>query len=264
MSFTPPAPLDWSNPVFQPLPFSTTLNQNVLYLSAVDPNLDLPLTFQWNAAIQREVGRNQTLQLTYLGSDGRDLLRTDGVYPPSFVALGSGGFVLATRNAGYSHYNALQVQFQRRMSHGLQALVSYNLARSSDLGSDDSTGISAPSVSQVVPPSLTPSDFDIRNSFAGAVSYEVPAPPWGRAGKAILGGWAIDGLVRVSSAPPINITVYAFSPVFGYYQTQAELVPGQPVWIPDPTQPCGRALNPGGLHDAARRADGRLSPQRAA
>ena len=244
VSFTPPAPLNWSNPVFQPLPFSTTLNQNVLYLSAVDPNLDLPLTLQWNAAIQREVGRNQTLQLTYLGSDGRDLLREDGLAPPSFVALGSGGYVFATRNAGYSHYNALQVQFQRRMSHGLQALVSYNLAKSSDLGSYDSTGVNAATVSQVVLPSLTPSDFDIRNSIAGAVSYEVPAPPWGRLGKAVLGGWAIDGLVRVSSAPPINITVEVLSPVFGYYKTQAEIVPGQPYWIPDPTQPCGRALNP--------------------
>ena len=96
----------------------------------------------------------------------------------------------------------------------------------------------------MVLPSLTPSDFDIRNSIAGAVSYELPAPAWGRVGNAILRGWAIDGLVRVSSAPPINITVFAFSPVFGYYQTQAEIVPGQPFWIPDPTQPAGRALNP--------------------
>ena len=50
------------------------------------------------------------------------------ILPPLLVALGSGGSVFATRNAGYSHFNALQIQFQRRMSHGLQALVSYNLA----------------------------------------------------------------------------------------------------------------------------------------
>ena len=66
----------------------------------------------------------------------------------------------------------------------------------------------------------------------------------GRVGNAILRGWAIDGLVRVSSPPPINITTYVVSPVFGGYLTQAEIVPHQPFWIPDSTQPAGRALNP--------------------
>jgi hypothetical protein len=152
--------------------------------------------------------------------------------------------VTAIRNAGYSHYNALQVQFQRRMSHGLQAIVSYNLAKSSDLGSADTNGLVAPSVSDIVLPPLTPSDYDIRQSVAGAVSYEVPAPSWGRASNAILKGWAVDGLVRVMSAPPINITVVSSSSVFGPFITQAEIVPGQPYWIADPTQPSGRALNP--------------------
>jgi hypothetical protein len=233
-----------TSPAFQPPPFSTTIDANVLHVSAVDPNLRLPFTLQWNAAIERELGANQRLTATYVGADARSLLRGDTILPPLLVGFGTGGSIIATRNAGYSHFNALQIQFQRRMSHGLQALVSYNLAKSSDLGSDDESSVAAASVSQVVLPSLTPSDFDIRNSIAAAVSYEVPAPAWGRAGKAILGGWAIDGLVRVSSAPPINIVVAVISPVLGFYRTQAEIVPGQPYWIPDPTQPAGIALNP--------------------
>jgi len=91
---------------------------------------------------------------------------------------------------------------------------------------------------------VTPSDFDIRHSFAGAVSYEIPAPSWGRAGNAVLKGWAVDGLVRVTSAPPINVIVRVISPVFGPYRTQADIVPGQPYWIADATQPSGTALNP--------------------
>jgi hypothetical protein len=243
-SFSPPVSFDLTNPAFRPPPFSTTIDANVLNVSAVDPNLRLPLTLQWNAAIQREFGANQTLSVTYVGADARRLLREDIIVPPLLVDLGTGASVTATRNAGYAHFNALQVQFQRHMSHGLQALISYNLAQSSDLGSDDSNGFRAPSVSQVVLPSLTPSDFDIRSSIAGAVSYELPSPAWGRISNAILRGWAIDGLVRVSSAPPINITVEAVSPVFGFYRTQAEIVPGQPFWIADSTQPSGTALNP--------------------
>jgi hypothetical protein len=241
---SPPLLFDLSNPAFQPPPFSTTIDANVLNLNAVDPNLRLPYTLQWNGAIERELGANQTLTVTYVGSDGRRLLRQDLIFPPLLFSFGNGGKVLANRNAGYSHYNASQVQFQRRMSHGLQALVSYNLAESSDLGSTDADGVRAASVSDVVLPSLTPSDFDIRHSFAGAVSYEIPAPSWGRGGNAILKGWAVDGLVRVTSAPPINVTVRVTSPVFGLHLTQADVVPGQPYWIADATQPSGTALNP--------------------
>ena len=115
--------------------------------------------------------------------------------------------VTAIRNAGYSHYNAFQLQFQRRMAHGLQALVSYNLAKSSDLGSTDVSGLCAQHLSDIVLPPLTPSDYDVRQSFGAAVSYEVPAHSWGRTSNAILRGWAVDGLARVWSAPPINITV---------------------------------------------------------
>jgi outer membrane receptor protein involved in Fe transport len=240
---SPSLPFDVSNSAFQPPPFSTTIDQNTFQISAVDPNLRPPFTMQWNAAFERQLGAKQTLTATYVGSDGRQLLRQD-ILHPMFTSAGHSPTVLATWNAGYSHYNAMQIQFQRRMSHGLQALVSYSLAKSSDVGSSDANGLIAANLSEIVLPPLTPSDLDIRHSLAGAVSYEVPTPPWGRAVKAILGGWAVDGLVRVSSAPPINVTVRGISPVFGRYIAQANIVPGQPYWIADATQPSGRALNP--------------------
>jgi hypothetical protein len=237
-------PFDLTNPAFQPPPFSTTINANTVEVAAVDPNLKLPFTMQWNAAIERELGAKQTLTATYVASDSRRLLRQDIIIPPLLVGIGAGGTVRATRNGGYSHYNALQVQFQRRMSHGLQALVSYNLAKSSDLGSSDESGATAASVSQIVLPALTPSAFDMRHSLSGAVSYELPAPAWGRVGNAILKGWAVDGLLRVTSAWPVNVTIGQVSPVFGQYETQPDIVPGQPYWLAAPTQPGGRVVNP--------------------
>jgi hypothetical protein len=239
-----PLPFNVANPAFQPPPFSTAINANAAFLSAVDPNLLLPFTLQWNAAFERQFGAKQSLTASYVGSDGRRLLRQDDILNPLFVSIGTGGSILATRNDGYSHFDALQLQFQRRMSHGLQALVSYTLAKSSDVGSSDAGGLAAASVSGIVLPPLSPSDFDTRNSLAAAISYEVPTPPWGRVGKAILGGWAVDGIVRASSAPPINVTVGGISPVSSFNRIQAEIVPRQPYWIADPTQPDGKALNP--------------------
>lgn len=236
-------PFDVSNPAFQPPPFSATISPDFFQVAAVDPNLRLPFTMQWNAAIERDLGAKQTLTATYVGSDARRLLWQDMIRP-LVVSLGNDALFLATRNAGYSHYNALQIQFERRMSRGLQALVFYGFAKSSDLGSSDAGSLSAASVNDIVLPPLTPSDFDIRHSIAGAVSYEVPTPPWGRSGRAILGGWAVDGLVRATSVPPISVTVRGFSPVLGLYTAQADIVPGQPYWIADPSEPSGRALNP--------------------
>jgi len=250
LSFNP------SSAAFQPPPFSTALTANSFYIPAVDPHLQLPFTMEWNAAFERALGSRQTLTMTYVGADGRRLLREDQIIPQAFLDLGSGGDIMATHNLGYSHYNALQVQFQRQLSSGLQALVSYNLSKASDLGSSDASGVAAASISQVVLPSLTPADFDIRNTFSGAVSYDIPAPSGGGMGAAILKGWAVDALLRVTSTPPINVIVSVVSPQTGYYQTQAEIVPGQLYWIPDPTQPNGRALNPGAFTTPAAGATG--------
>jgi outer membrane receptor protein involved in Fe transport len=241
-------PFDFTNPAFQPLPVTTTIAGTDI-VNVADPHLRLPVTYQWNAAVERELGAKQSLTMTYVGANGQRLLRQDTIVPAGSVFADpntGGGKALATRNAGYSHYNALQLQFLRRMTRGLQALVSYNLAKSSDLGSSDLSGAYAPSVSQVVLPGLTPSDFDVRHSFSAAVSYELPAPAWGKVGHAVVKGWALDGVVRASSARPFNVIyeLYGYANGNGTYVTQADVVPGQPFWIPAPGQPRGEVLNP--------------------
>jgi Carboxypeptidase regulatory-like domain/TonB dependent receptor/TonB-dependent Receptor Plug Domain len=236
-------PFQLTNQAFQPPPFTTQINPNSSLLTGVDPNLRLPFTWQWNIAVERQLGKGQTLTATYVGSDARALMRVDNIVPPLFV--GSGNTVFAIRNAGYAHYNALQVQFQQRMTNGLQALLSYSFAKASDSGSSDEEGAFSSSVSQAKLPPLSPSDFDIRHSFSGAVSYEIPAPNWGKLGNAVFKGWAVDGLERLSSAWPINVTAVAFSPALGgFYSTQANVVPGVPLWVTAPGQPAGKALNP--------------------
>jgi outer membrane receptor protein involved in Fe transport len=88
-------PFNLSNAAFQPPTFSTKIDSNVLYMTAVDPLLQLPFTIEWNAAIERALGVKQTLTATYVGSDGRRLLRDDLIVPPEFVGFGTGGQVFA-------------------------------------------------------------------------------------------------------------------------------------------------------------------------
>jgi hypothetical protein len=248
---------NFNNPLFQTPTVSTSLSAISIgnYVSAFDSNLQLPRTWHWNAALERGLGAKQSLSLTYLGADGQRLLRPDLIIPAGSGLAANLSAVIATRNAGYSHYNALQVQFQRHMIHGLQALISYSLAKSSDIESDDVggnfegaeiNGNSASSPSQIQLPPLARSDFDIRHSFSAAVSYAMPTPSssWGKAASAILKGWAVDGIVRASSAPPLNVRIQGISPVLGYYFTQPDEVAGQPFWLAAPGQPAGKILNP--------------------
>lgn len=139
--------------------------------AVVDPNHVLPRTYEWNAAVEQSLGRADVLTLTYLGAGGRKLMRQDIYFAPSPDF--SGEFDLM-RNGATSSYNALQAQFRHRLAHGLQTLFSYTWAHAIDDVSSDVYFVH-------VPPGATPSgqergssDYDIRQTFAGAVSYDIP------------------------------------------------------------------------------------------
>ena len=103
---------------------------------AFDPNLRLPYTLQWNAAIEQSLGKQQSLTASYIGSAGRRLLQTADISRPNLNLYSA---ILVT-NASTSDYDALQLQFHRQMSHGLQALASYTWSHSIDTASAGSIG----------------------------------------------------------------------------------------------------------------------------
>jgi hypothetical protein len=225
-----PIPFDFSSAAFQAPPFTFVPSSSTGYISAVDPNLKVPSTHEWNAAIQRGLRANQSISATYVGAHGDNLLRGDGIISPVGYTL------LTTRNADWSNYNALQLQFQRRMARGLQALISYTFAKSTDTSSDDTEGDdSTTSLSAInVARDLGPSDFDVRHSFSAAVSWQIPSSHWERISDALLRNWQADGIVRISSAAPYQAFIHA----------RPNIVPGVPFYLPAPGEPGGRTLNP--------------------
>jgi hypothetical protein len=236
-----PVPFDLSSPIFAPPPFTTVPNASTAYIDAVDPNLQLPLVYEWNAALERAFGRNQSLSVTYVGSHGTRLLREDTI-----VNNPTGSpEIFATHNADWSNYNALQVQFQRRMSHGLQALASYTLAKSLDTNSTDVCQCTYTNSLKDVNPAADygPSDFDVRQAFSAAVSYEIPSLKLGKVGRALFGNWAVYGILQIRSALPFDLVAFGYSPAYGYYYTRPDVVPRVPFYIPAPGQPGGRILN---------------------
>ena len=239
-----PIPFDFTNAAFQVPPFTLVPNSSTTYISAVDPNLKVPFTYEWNAAIQRGLGANQSVSATYVGAHGDNLLRGDVISSPV------GYTTLTTRNADWSNYNALQLQFQRRMARGLQALASYTFSKSTDTNSDDTEGDdSETNLSAInVAADLGPSDFDVRHSFSAAVSWQIPSPHWRQLTDALLRNWQADGIVRISSAAPYQAFIHE----------RPNIVPGVPFYLPAPGEPGGRTLNPAAFTPAPPGQEGDL------
>jgi len=173
-------------------------------LFAMDPNLELPYTLEWNASLEQSIGRQQTLSASYLGAVGRRLLQTAIVTAPNPNV----GTAVLTTNAGTGDYHALQLQFQRRLSRGLQVLASYTWAHSIDTASAGSPG----NASNALIPSMLAgsnrgaSDFDIRHAFSAGVTYDLPGPASNPFMRGFLRGWSVDNIVQARSAPPVDVS----------------------------------------------------------
>jgi hypothetical protein len=201
----------------------------------VDPNLQLPYTWQWNAAVAQSLGQHQTLTATYVGAAGRRLLQRQHFASLPAMPSITGGSLITSDST--SAYRALQVQFQRRLSNGLQALVSYSWAHAQDAQSDDLNVVEDQDL-------WGNADFDVRHSVAAALIYDLPLPRSAALAR-VLGHWGIDATVRASSAYPFTPrgpTVVLSDGTMA--STLPDLVPGAPIWIVDPGTAAGRRLNP--------------------
>lgn len=212
-------------------------------LLALNPNLRQPYTLEWNTAFEQALGAQQRFTVSYLGAAGRRLLQTAFVASPT-PSLGGADLI---SNVGTSDYNALQLQFQRRMSSGLQVLASYTWAHSIDSGSAGSTAVASNSLIPSASANRAASDFDIRNAVSAGITYEIPAPKVSPLVNALLRGWSTDNIVQVRTAPPVDISDVLVGEFDGGVigDTRPDFVPGAPLYLYGLRFPGGKGFNPG-------------------
>lgn len=221
----------------QAAPPAISMNPPVSQIFVADPNLKLPRTYQWNVALEQSLGANQAMSLTYVAALGRNLLRQDNLLSPNASFTGS---VNVTRNTATSDYHALQLKFQRRLSRRLQGLASYTFAHSIDIASGD-----AGSLNTIGNPNLDRgnSDFDIRHSVTGAVTYDVPSAGKQAIVRAILANWSLHSFVMARSAPPVNLVGPTIVIAGTQVQARPNVVPGIPLYMFGPQYAGGKILN---------------------
>ena len=201
-------------------------------LYAFDPALKLPYTLEWNVAVEQSLGTQQSISGSYIGSTGRRLIQSALVTAPN---PNIGAAYLIT-NEGTSDYDALQVQFQRRLSRNLQALASYTWSHSIDTASAGSFfGNPANGLVPGINPNANrgPSDFDIRNAFSAGLTYNVPAPRNRGFRGALLHDWSIQNFIVARSALPVDVSDANFLEFANGISAdiRPDLVAGQPLYL---------------------------------
>jgi hypothetical protein len=219
---------------------------------AFEPHLKVPYTLAWNVAVEKTISANQTFKITYVGSAGRRLLRDDLIGNPNPITAQDFTTIYLTKNNAYSNYDALQAQFQRRLSKGLQALVSYTWSHSLDLNSSNVTyeDPDIPSTLYNIRQDYGNSDFDIRNVFSAGLTYNIPSQGIAnRYARALLGDWSINSNNIVRSGTPFNVQYTpadagAFNNGSGApFEFRPNQVANAPVWISNSQAPGGKELN---------------------
>ena len=221
-----------SLPVAGPVPTISDL------VYAFDPELKLPRVYQWNLSLEHSLGKNQSLTASYVAAVGRKLLRTQTISNPNAALLGT---FFVTKNNATSDYHAMQLQFQRRLSRGLQGLFSYTWSKSLDISSSDVLG-GARDDKFDVQLDRGPSDFDVRHQVSGALTYNIPGMDSRSIGGKILSGWSVDSVLVARSALPVNVS-YSRRTSFGSVSLRPDLVPNIEVYLTDSNAPGGKRLN---------------------
>lgn len=225
------------------IPF--TPEQLVVPISVVPPytsatiiafpsHLQMPYTLQWNAAVEQGLGHSQSLTISYVAGAGRRLIGLQETY---LTALNPNfGYVDYFATGISSNYQALQVQFKRSVTKGLQALGSYTWSHSLDFGSN----------SNALPLERGNSDFDVRNNFQAGISWDLPPVADGELISHLLSDWGLDARLNSRSAFPVTLggNILTDPTTGNQYAGGLNILSGQPTYIYGSQYPGGKAINP--------------------
>jgi hypothetical protein len=188
----------------------------------------VPEMYQWNLAVQRELGTNLVTQLAYVASHGKHLSFPVDINQVPEENLGpndspSGrpypvynGINGDTFNS-ITNYNSLQASIQKRLTSGISFEFNYVWSHFMDDQSSSSAGGQAGSnnYQNGYDPAANygASNFDVRNAFKARFVYELPIGKGrmflndNRILDTVIGGWQASGTVVLSSGLPFTPTI---------------------------------------------------------
>jgi hypothetical protein len=177
----------------------------------VNPNFDTAYFYNYNLNVQKSFANGAAVwQVGYVGSEGRHLSvllninqQVPGATPGTFVypyasQYPNFGNINQLNSIGTSNYNALQSTLRLRSWHGVGAEFAYTWSHSLD----EITAYRGviPFDSYNLNADYGNSDFDIRHTFTGSLSWEVPGSSFGP--RALTHGWVVSSVLSFHGGPP--------------------------------------------------------------
>jgi outer membrane receptor protein involved in Fe transport len=224
-----------------------------------------PYVQQWSLSVQRELARNTTLEVNYVGNKGTHLLnRTNygqGLAPvnpalcdPStggdptnadcpvaarrpFANITSANGFLGSQWNGYSSYNAGNVKLERR-SNSIALVAVYTWAKSLDdksaaagVGSTNAFAGHMNENDQAL--DYGRSDFDVSQRFVTSLVYQLPVgrgrhfgSNMNRAADLAIGGWQVTAITTFQAGFPYSVLANDKLNLLTTFTQRANIVPG--------------------------------------
>ncbi|MEO7653362.1 MAG: hypothetical protein ABIZ80_23125, partial [Bryobacteraceae bacterium] len=182
-----------------------------------DASLRSPYVEHFNLNVQREVVKDLSVQVGYVGKLGRKLLMGLSANPAVFAP----GATLANINSrrllttfgnnsiissrAVSTYHSLQAEVNKRFSRGFSLQGVYAYSKTIDMASGNALGAAVPNVFDLRT-QYGLADFDARHIASISWIWDLPrlanlAAPV----RAVVGGWQVNGLFTTRSGRPLNI-----------------------------------------------------------
>jgi hypothetical protein len=216
-----------------PGPNATFPTSGISFSQIFDRHFRLPMVLTWNLTLERGFKQDWMLRIAYVGNNGHHLNGTgdqeNGLLElnpniknqPVYSNYGS----IASINSGVdSNYNAAQITFEKRMTHGFSFLSNFTWAKELDdfgpIGGSQYLTNTCPCGRHF---DYGPSDDDVNKTFKMNGEYLVPRVGVPRALDKIVNGWELSGTALWQTGFPFTLFSGADNSESGILGDRADL-----------------------------------------
>jgi outer membrane receptor protein involved in Fe transport len=182
--------------------------------TSISGNFPDPYSIQWMFGVERSLPASHRIEIDYVGNRGlkenmvltKNLPnRTTGELPRS--TWGQFRYYYA---GDASNYHGLQVQLVNAPRHGLSYSASFAWSHALSFGDSNLLLEAVPQDADNIRADYGPTPYDLRTSFTGNLTWEIPAKEWLNMSKTpvklLADGWQIAAVFKGHSGLPANIT----------------------------------------------------------
>jgi hypothetical protein len=203
-----------------PLPAPNPFGQVAFYVA---PNWQNPYADQWLFGIQHQFGPSTLFTANYVGSHSSRLPCCD--FWNTALTPGPGSpqsrapypYIVPThyeQSVGRSHYDALQLQIDKKFSQGVAFTLNYTWSKAIDIACDGNFGSEGCFIRNPYNMNAEKSvaGFDLTNIFTANWVYQLPFGGdrrfrmKNRLANALVSGWQLNGLATLTSGPPFTVS----------------------------------------------------------